>query len=133
MREYVFHQTDVLIRRVAVQVSQAVQQADEESIHHLRVSIRRLSACLKTFSSFYSGRSWKKIRRKLKELMQAAGDVRDHDIAAKLMLQAGMEPGSAAFASLKKERDAAAGYLATVLSHWKHSSFSHKWREDLGL
>src|SRR5229473_321284 len=97
MRDYVRQQTAVLLRRLAYEVNRAAKNADEEAIHDLRVAIRRLSRCLQLFSQFYPGRSWKKIRRHLSELMDAAGDVRDRDIAAKLLEQAGVQSQAPVF------------------------------------
>ena len=72
----------------AFQVRRAAKHPDEEAIHDLRVSIRRLSRCLRLFSPLYPGSSWKKVRNRLKVLMEAAGEVRDRDIAAKLLIDA---------------------------------------------
>ena len=65
--------------------------------------------------------------------MDAAGDVRDRDIAAKLLAQAGVEPQAAVFKRLGTERKLAAKELSAELEHWKHSSLSKKWRTQLGL
>ena len=133
MRDYAIHQTAVLLRRLAYQVNRTAKNADAEAIHDLRVAIRRLRRCLQVFSQFYPGQSWKKVRRRLSGLMDAAGDVRDRDIAAKLLVEAGVEPQAAVFERLGGERKVAAKELSIELHRWKQSSFSKKWRTQLGL
>jgi CHAD domain-containing protein len=133
VRDFVNHQTAVLLRRLAYEVSHAAKNSDEESIHDLRVAIRRLSRCLQAFSQFYRGQIRKKIRRKLKDLMEAAGDVRDRDIASRLLVEAGVPAESIALQTLAEDRVRAARQLSAVLTNWKQHSFSRKWRRELGL
>jgi CHAD domain-containing protein len=133
MHDYVRHQTAILLRRLAYQVSRAAKSADHEAVHDLRVAIRRLNRCLRVFSQFYPGQSWKKIRRRLSHLMDAAGDVRDRDIAAKMLGEAGIDSGDPAYHLLRQERAHAARHLYAVLQHWKEHSLSRRWRQELGL
>jgi CHAD domain-containing protein len=133
MHDYVRHQTAVLLRRLAYQVSRAAKGADHDAVHDLRVAIRRLNRCLRVFSQFYPGQSWKKIRRRLSNLMDAAGDVRDRDIAAKMLEEAGIDSTDPAFHVLRQERARAARHLDAVLHRWKEHSLSRRWRQELGL
>lgn len=133
MRDYARLQTSILLRRLAYQAHQASRDPSAEPIHDLRVAIRRLSRCLRAFSQFYPAHSWKKVRRKLRGLMSAAGDVRDHDIAVTLLLHAGVPPAAPAVKMLQKERELAARHLTSVLHDWRHRSTSRKWRDDLGI
>jgi CHAD domain-containing protein len=133
MHDYVKLQTAILLRRLAFQVSHAAKSADHEAVHDLRVAIRRLNRCLRAFSQFYPGQSWKKIRRRLRHLMDAAGDVRDRDIAANMLQEAGFDRADPAFHLLRQERAHAARHLTAVLHHWKEHSLSRRWRQELGL
>src|ERR1039457_5426985 len=63
MRDYARLQTATLLRRMAFQLNRAERHTDPDSVHNLRVSIRRLSRCLRTFAPLYPDRYWKKIRR----------------------------------------------------------------------
>ena len=47
MRDYVHRQTSILLRRFGMQVTRAARDGDPDAIHDLRVSIRRLSRCLR--------------------------------------------------------------------------------------
>jgi CHAD domain-containing protein len=133
MHDYVRHQTAILLRRLAFQVSRAAKSADHEAVHDLRVAIRRLNRCLRVFSQFYPGNSWKKIRHRLSHMMDAAGDVRDRDIAAQMLQESGMDVADPAFHLLRDERANAARHLTAVLHRWKEHSLSRRWRQELGL
>jgi CHAD domain-containing protein len=65
--------------------------------------------------------------------MDAAGAVRDRDIAAKLVARAGVLPPDAVFKRLGNDRKAAVRDLSAELRDWKQRSFSKKWRAQLGL
>src|ERR1035441_11114418 len=89
MRDYARFQTATLLRRMAYQLNRAERHTDSASVHDLRVAIRRLSRCLRTFAPLYPDRYWKKIRRELGALMESAAAVRDRDIAIEILGQAG--------------------------------------------
>lgn len=133
MREYVRLQTATLLRRFAFQVNRAARSSDADSIHDLRVAIRRLSRCLSVFSQFYPGRSWKKIRRELADLLDGAGAVRDRDIALELLASAGIPKSAAIVTRLQEERRKAGKELLLEIRRWKGRSFSRKWRIRLDL
>jgi len=131
MREHVRLQTAILLRRLAFQVNRTSNSGDADSIHDLRVAIRRLSRCLRVFSAFYPARSWKKIRSRLAEMMQAAGRVRDRDIALQLLAEAGLGRRSAIMIRLEAERRKATRDLRLYLRRWRSRNSFHKWRSRL--
>ena len=131
MRDYARLQTAILLRRLAYQLNRAT--GDAESIHDLRVAIRRLSRCLHVFAPFFPGDSRKKVRRQLTELMEAAGRVRDRDIALQLLAEAGLPPRAAIATRLAAERRKASRDLLLEIRRWKGRSFSRKWRSRLEL
>jgi CHAD domain-containing protein len=123
MREYVRVQTRILLRRLASQVYRTARSGDADAIHDLRVAIRRLSRCLRVFAQFYPGRSWKQMRRRLADLMDACGSVRDRDIAIELLEKAGVPAASALVRQLDAERRAADEELRRELRRWKDRGF----------
>ena len=133
MRDYAVLQTAILLRRFAFQVNRAARQSDADSIHDLRVSIRRLSRCLRAFSQFYDAYGRKKIRRQLSGLMELAGAIRDRDICIQLLKEAGVSPRAAIVGRLSKERAAATHELLHEIQRWKSRNFSRKWRARLEL
>src|SRR5690242_20084842 len=128
MREFAHQQTGILMRRFGLQVNRAARAADAETIHDLRVAIRRLNRCLRVFAQFYSGPSWKKMRRRLKDLMDACGRVRDRDIALELLSNAGFPPDSIVALRLKLERAEALHRLQTELQHWRGVGAARQWQ-----
>ena len=133
MREFVLHQTGVLLRRLASQVTRTARTGDAEAIHDLRVAIRRLSRCLRVFAPFYPARSWKPMRRRLSGLMDACGSVRDRDIAIELLEKAGVPAASPLVRQLDEERRTADGELRRELRRWKKDVFSRRWSARLEL
>lgn len=133
MREFALLQTAVLLRRLAFEVNRTAKNGDHTAVHDLRVAIRRFSRSLRVFAQFYPAGSWKKIRRKLADLMQAAGNVRDRDIALQLLAKAGEPQGDAMAVRLENERRQAAVQLRNKLRRLRTGNFSHKWRTQLEL
>ena len=132
MQDYVRSQTATLLRRLAYAVGRAAKSGDADSIHDLRVSIRRFSRCLQVFAQFYPEGSGKKIRRRLSILMEAAGTVRDLDIALELLAADGKD-NRRLVSRLKQERRHANRELFDEVEHWHNQGFSKKWRNSLGL
>ena len=133
MRQYARTQTANLLRRLALQVNRAARDGGADSVHDLRVVIRRLSRCLRVFSQFYPPHSWKRIRRRLSGLMAAAAAVRDRDIAVELLGQAGVSPQAAVVVQLVEQRREAGRRLLLEIRRWKSRGFSRKWRSRLEL
>jgi CHAD domain-containing protein len=133
MREYVRVQTRILLRSLASQVNRTARTGDADAIHDLRVAIRRLSRCLRVFAQFYPGRSWKQMRRRLADLMDACGSVRDRDIAIGLLEKAGVPAASTLVRRLDAERRAADEELRRELRRWKDRGLRRQWQTRLEL
>ena len=133
MREFAQLQTAVLLRRLAFEVNRAAKNGDHMAVHDLRVAIRRFSRGLRVFAQFYPHGSWKKIRRRLADLMEAAGRVRDLDIAMQLLSDAGVSPDPAVAAHLENQRRQANAHLQQALRRFRARNLSRKWRSQLEL
>jgi CHAD domain-containing protein len=133
MREFALGQTETLLGRFGHQVNRAARNSDPDAVHDLRVSIRRLSRCLRVFAQFYPDSAWKKIRRRLKTLMECCGAVRDRDIALELLTKAGFQSTSIVMLRLNLERAEALEDLTAELRRWKPRTISREWRAELGL
>jgi CHAD domain-containing protein len=75
----------------------------------------------------------RKIRHKLKAVMQAASDVRDYDIALDLFKDAGIPRKSKAGAAVDKLRKQAEKKLMDAIRLSSRDNFSRKWRTKLEL
>ena len=131
MRGYVKEQTTALLAKLAVEVEHAADDAAPDAIHDLRVSIRRLSRCLRAFAQFYPGRSWKKVRAELADLLHAAGEVRDRDIALEMLAKAGVARRSVIVARLEAARTEAHAELVEEIRDWRDRRIVIQWRSRL--
>ena len=133
LREYARLQMAVLLRRLAFQANRTAKHGEAETIHDLRVAIRRFSRALRVFGQFYPEGSRKKIRRHLSDALDTSSRVRDRDIALAVLAEAGIPPGAAIVGRLKTERRYATHQLVQELRRWRMRSYSRKWRSQLAL
>jgi CHAD domain-containing protein len=133
MREYARQQTALLMGRLGVALNRAAREGDVQSIHDVRVALRRLSRCLRVFAPLYPDGSWKKMRRRIAGLLAAAGAVRDCDIAIELVCRAGVARRSAMVALLAAQRRKTGRDLLLEVRRWKNRDFPRQWRSRLEL
>jgi CHAD domain-containing protein len=133
MHQFAREHTAALIHKLVEAIDQAAREADEESIHDVRVAMRRLSRCLRVFAPFYRDGYWKKIRHRLSALMAAAGAVRDCDIAMELLRQSGVSQRTAVMVRLAAARKKNGHELLREVRRWKEEGFQHKWKSRLEL
>jgi CHAD domain-containing protein len=133
LRDHVRSQTAVLLRRFAFQVRQAATRPDEEAVHDLRVSIRRLRECLRMFEEIYPSAPRKKIRRELRKLMKSAEAVRSDDIALGLLKKAGLDDKHALVLEVRARRGPHRAVLHEELTALRKRPFTRVWRQALEL
>ena len=133
MRQFAHSQVDALLRRLAAQVKRTAATADADSVHDLRVAIRRLSRALRSFAQFFPARQWKRIRKELSSVMDAAAALRDSDVALELLEKAGIGKRARLAADLQSRRSEAETKLREELQLWDARNFAHQWREALEL
>jgi CHAD domain-containing protein len=133
VREFAHRQTAILLCRLATQLNRAARRCDPDAIRDLRVAIRHLSRCLRAFAQFYSGHGWKRMRRRLKDLLDACGNVHDRDLALEVLAKSGFPPESVVVRRLNLDRHDALVELMTQLNRWKGRGTARKWREQLGI
>jgi CHAD domain-containing protein len=125
--EYAARNIAALITKVSEESSKAAQDASEDCIHDLRVSIRRLAETLRVFEDVLPDDSAAAVRKDLRVAMRLAGAIRNHDIALDLARKAKVEVG----ASFHEERAAAVRGLCEVLSKWNGDGVFDVWRAEL--
>jgi CHAD domain-containing protein len=121
------------LRRLAFQANRTARLSDAGSIHDLRVSIRRLSQCLRVFGQFFPRESGKKFQSRLSAAMDLASAVRDRDIAMELLAAARVPSDSALVQVISQERAGAERSLVAKLERWSRRGFQKKWRSRLEL
>ena len=87
-RKFALDQAERRLGRLAFQINRTAKSRDTEAVHDLRVAVRRFSQVLRLFKPYFRGKEVRKIRRELKQMMGLAGEVRNCDIALKLMAKA---------------------------------------------
>lgn len=131
LRDHVRLHTGALLKGLAIQVRQASKHTDEESVHDLRVAIRRLRDCLRMFKEIYPPAPRKKIRKELRKLMKSAELVRSADIALDLMKQAGIPETDAQVNHMREQRAAHRSALRGDLASFASQPYTKAWREAL--
>jgi len=95
IRDHAREQADVLLRRFREEVARTEKQPDADSVHDLRVSIRRLRQCLRTFEAFFPAGRTRKSRRELKRILELAAEVRNRDITMAFLERSGFSTDDA--------------------------------------
>src|SRR5262245_8600949 len=88
--EFARKQVCELLERLEGEVANVCRNSGPDSIHDLRVSIRRVTQALRALKGVFPGRSTKTIRRTLRAMMNIAAEIRNRDIALELLLDAGV-------------------------------------------
>lgn len=119
MKKFVAKQTDARWLKFSSELKRATNSPhDAEAIHDLRVSIRRLVQCFRSFAEFYDKPDIKKVRKPLKKLMAHCGAVRNYDITIELLNEAGLA-GDRATALLQQRRSEEEAELVKTLKRFR--------------
>jgi CHAD domain-containing protein len=97
-------------------------------IHYLRVSIRRFTQTLRVFRDLWDHRHYRKMRRRLRKLMDLCGAVRNCDIAIEILAAAGVPAAQDLQDCLEKRRSRAENDLSEQLEIWKSEATMRPWR-----
>ena len=130
IRDYAIQQMNHLLTTLTFQVHRAAQAPGPKEIHDLRVSIRRFSQGLRLFSDFFPDWEVKKIRKRLKRMMQLTSGIRNRDIAVEFLVKSRIP---AHRSRLQKERKAQQRQFSEMVGRWTARDFSAKWRSSLSL
>ena len=134
MRVYALQQLRTLLRRLAYQINRTARSGSADSIHDLRVAIRRFQQCLRVFRQYVPKHEARRVRRKLKALMSLAAKVRDYDIALELIRAAGVGGSRSKLApALGAGRKQGEKELRSSARRAGGDNFSRKWRSRLEL
>ncbi len=101
----------------------------EDSIHDLRVSIRRFKQVLRVYSEFLE--HTRKMQRSLRGLMDLCGAARDCDVALAVLESAGVPADHALQGALNKHRVRATRNLAKELEDWNEDAHLRRWQDWL--
>src|SRR5260370_20179388 len=129
--QFAAKQIDRLLGQLGLQIRRARKSHGADPVHDLRVSIRRFTQALIACGPCFLGKDVKKIRRQLKAIMVPAGEVRDCDIAIKLLGKSKLAEAAAWRSRFQSRRKQAERTLLGSLKRWMERKFSLKWRSKL--
>lgn len=130
-RQFASEQADRLLRDVAFQINHAVKSCNANAVHDVRVAIRRFSQIVAVCKPCFPGKDMRKIRRRLKTIMDAAGEVRNCDVALKLIAKSRLPAAVQLQSKLETQRKESSRLLVSGLKHWTDRQMSLKWRVAL--
>lgn len=130
-RQFTIEQTGRLLRRVAFQVGRTAKSCDGNAVHDLRVVIRRFTQSIAVSKPCFPGKDIRKIRRRLKKIMAAAGEVRNYDIALQFLANSQSGDAKELQSKLQIRRKDSSRILTGELKRWKNRQLSAKWRAAL--
>lgn len=134
--EYARQQVCERLRVFAAALIRA-REPEEEHVHQVRVATRRLQAALRVFGNMIPNE--RKLRRRARRVLRAAGDVRSCDISEKLLRDSGLATDNL-LAKIAKERKRAESALREAVDsnfpaavEGDAEELESKWLAKLGL
>ena len=121
------------IDRVVFQSTRAIKSRDEESVHDLRVAIRRLIQGLAVFRPNFTSKKPRKMRKSLKQVLSLAGIVRDYDIALDCIAKLQSPHAERIRETLRAERKKAEAPLVENLKHMVLRKAPRQWRREFEI
>jgi CHAD domain-containing protein len=129
MRKFAQDCVGSMVDQTAFQLANVAKSTDEESVHKLRVSIRRLQQALRLFEEFLNEGAVRRLRKQVKAVLKQAAEVRNRDISSKLFDKSGA--GAELQSRLGEERKRHMRELTSLVR--QQARTSGKWRSKLGL
>lgn len=128
MKDYARLQVSHYLDALVFDMHQAKRLNDVESVHKLRVAIRRFRQALRVFEEYFPIKRTKTIRKEMRRVRYLAGDVRTRDIAIEILQKEGL-----AAAPIIAERNEAKRALIEALDEVCGPNLVARWRSKLGL
>jgi CHAD domain-containing protein len=125
------NQADKRLGRLAFEINHALKSRNADAIHDLRVALRRFSQALRVFKRCFRGKEVRKIRGDVKRTLAMAGEVRNCDIALKLLSKSKQAVRADLPTQLQTRRREAERTLIASLKRWMERKSSRRWRAAL--
>jgi len=130
---FAHRQANRLLADLSRKLARTAASASSVAVHDLRVSIRRFMQVLAVFKSAFPAHQRKKNRRKLKQLMDPAGEVRNCDIAAILIPKLDPKNAPQLRRKIQSDRKTAERKLTQSLRRLMDRDLGAKWRVELEI
>jgi CHAD domain-containing protein len=128
MEAFAVAKTQELLEAAAAAICHTAESPDEEAVHKMRVSIRRLQQALRLFRKFLRDKGVTGVRRELKGIMEPAGELRNYDIALKLTRRSGEDAPE-----IRARRLGARQVLLQALATVAQPELARRWCSELGI
>ncbi len=125
-----------LLDHLAKEMRTAAKKPDSDAVHDVRVAIRRTRECLKVFAPAFPSSAVRQIDKKLRKILEAAGELRNLDIAIELLKDSDLPKAAELIREIGKDRLSQAEEFSEALEKldivekWK-SKLADKEKEDL--
>jgi len=126
-------QADRLLTDLGRKLAHTAQSASPAAVHDLRVAIRRFLQVLAVFRAAFPAHQSKKTHRKLKQVMEPAGELRNCDIAAILIPKLDPKSAPQLRGKIQGARKSAERKLTQSLRRLVDRRLPAKWRAGLDL
>lgn len=125
-------ETEARMARFFAELERAAAHPDEEEVHDLRVSIRRFSQALRIFAPLLPPKAVKRIRARVKSVLDAAAVVRDLDVGMEALVDLGVAPEDPLIAKMRGERRRGEFFLVGQIFLLRAEDLEAEWRARLG-
>jgi len=126
--EFAVEQAHRQLKHLGLQINRAIKSCNAGTVHDVRVAIRRFSQSIALCHAYGE---MPRHRRRLKKIMSGAGDVRNCDVALKLVTKFRVPRAVHLRAKLESRRKESAGVLVGELKKWTERRISFKWKAAL--
>jgi CHAD domain-containing protein len=114
-----------------LQVGRAIRTCDADAVHDVRVAIRRFTRAIAVCQPYVRAADMSKNRRRLKKIMTIAGEVRDCDVALKLIAKLRIPQTRMFRLRVQRRRRLSALELTRELKKWRDRRKSIQWGASL--
>lgn len=128
MEAFAMRRSSELLDDAVFAMHDALRLHSVESVHRMRVSIRRFQQALRVWEQYYPKSGHKLVRKRLRKAMRAAGEVRNLDIALGLVRRADVGVSELQVLRIRAKND-----LRELLERMLKKDIALIWREELGL
>ena len=119
------------IERLARELDLAREDRSPDAVHDLRVAARRLLSTIDCFRAAQQVAGLRRLRKRVKSVLNAGRSVRDRDIALELAADAGLDRESPVVRTLERQRSEAADALSHHIRRKRFRNFAAKWARGL--
>jgi CHAD domain-containing protein len=133
MPAYAAAQARKRLKKLVIQLRHAAEHShDADAIHDMRVSARRFMQSLKVFGQFFDRQSTRKMRRRVRRVMDLSGEARNCDIALELLELVGFNHERCK-SQLRRRRKRAERIFAKLLSRWHKRGLYDQWSRHMAV